>query len=1563
MNPELSRAEAFLKQLKPNPEKALKSLRPLLKKGKANWLTYHYAGIAELMLENHPKATEYFRRSVKAGSEEPETFHSLSVALFHQGQLDDALEYAKQALTIKPDFFKGWLHLGSIYRDKAMLEDALKCYQKANQLDPKSAGVAFRIGAIYADQGDLEKAMELFDITLKLDENYEEAMIRKGIILQKLRRYEQSEECFQSLIKKQRNHLGATIGLAELNKARGDYDKAVKLYEQVIADYPHMTSILINYALCLQELGHFDESEKNYLKALKSNPDMFQSFSNYLMALHYNPKRTRDQIFNEHLKWDRLFAYKNTEGRPVPENKDPDKKLRIGFISGGFRRHPVGWMIIKALENLSREEFEIYCYTTNNLVDGNTKRIHEASDVWRSVIGYSDQVTANIIRDDKIDILVELSGHSEDNRLQMVSLEPAPVVVKWVGGLFNTTGLESMDYLLTDWYETPEGEEEYYTEKLVRMPDDYICYLKPEYTPEVGPLPAKENGYITFGCFNNPTKINDELLGKWAEILKEVPSSRLFFKSKQYGAKLFTDRIVQKMKGWDVDEDRIIFEGEAPHDQLLDAYNKVDIALDPWPYSGGLSTIEALLMGVPVITLPGPTFAGRHAASHLINTGMGEFVADSWEEYKAMAISLAGDLNKLTEIRKGLRDKLETSPVCDGPRFGAHFGKALRAMWQQRVDGYEQGLREGEWQDHIIIEPISESDIPRKKLTITEGSTAGHSIVEYNADLDDLVITDQFGIRISLPANNEILSSYSYQEQQQWIDPEVELVSELLSEGDSMIDVGAGFGAYALPAARKVGERGAVYAFEVHDEMLPFFEKSKAINKFSQLQIIQKAVSDAEGDVPFDKGVIPELGKLLPSGEQYVHTTTLDACWTEHGKPTVTLLKIDVNGDEPLVLKGAQNLLKDEKPVILISNQDVREETISILAENGYSLYEYIPGTKIINVCNPGENPALLNMLAITDEKAQELAESGYLFNADGRLKEPAKGVWMKTILSKPWAKEISGDWSSRNKTNEEEVYLRILDYICEAESKLKKKNFREYRWVTNMLLTATSTLIELYQKDQNNVPVSFTLARLLNTLGRRDQAVAVLKNITEFLMVGKSAPEINLPFLLPLKEQDELDFRTNYHNWLKVKALESWLLLKEPSTFFLGERETQLLKGLEDNPEVLDAVNNISKTLLNNDKKPDSNSAPKKKYIHIAFNHVYAKCLSDLVEFTNKNSDQEHWLYVNVHRAIADYNADIEDQDHSMWFDSQKHMPVIKERCLEEEVEAVFIHGLFFPWQKELIEDIASRKHVGWIIWGGDLYRPIQEGRPIHEIVKNIDSIHSIIDGDVEVFEQTYGKRPHYSFGYTYPGLYGELPDTTTIKKKKQIVVGNSGDATNKHIEILKVLSEKKDIKEYELLLPVSYNFNKEYRESLLMAIHSFGLDKNVKLLEDFMAPEQYFELINESSMLITAHDRQQAVGNMLMSLYSGNTTVLKKKITVDGEPQSNPTWEFLGEHGLKGTDYETFVKASTISELLNTEKDIEADQEIIRDRFGLDRRSAELVASCEVIQANHSKKTMEQV
>lgn len=461
----------------------------------------------------------------------------------------------------------------------------------------------------------------------------------------------------------------------------GRFSEGLKTLERAARTHPTKDFILTNLASAYRSMGMHSEAEKLYLQAHKLNKGIVEIYSNFLMSLHYNPAHSEQWIYEKHLEWEKLY------GRIVPAKKQAenskDHRLKLGFISAGFRIHPVGQMIISCIRQLPKESFELFGYSMRDSDDGINHLFKKHFDRWSNVALISDEDLSKAIENDKIDILFDLCGHSEGNRLNTMTMRPAPLQIKWVGGQINTTGTKAIDYFLSDAIETPSGVDDLYTENIIRMPDDYICYTPRGDRPSIKNVPFFEKNHITFGCFNNPSKINLVIVQHWADILHRVPQSHLLLKGPQYDHQEFVDRIRSQFHEHGIEPSRIEFEGHSPHYELLDTYNKIDIALDPWPYSGGLTTCESLIMGVPVVTYPGPTFAGRHSATHLTNAGLPELVANDWDQYKDIAVELAMNPQYLAILRQKLPEQVQKSPLCDYKRFAKNFTLAMRAIWSR----------------------------------------------------------------------------------------------------------------------------------------------------------------------------------------------------------------------------------------------------------------------------------------------------------------------------------------------------------------------------------------------------------------------------------------------------------------------------------------------------------------------------------------------------------------------------------------------------------------------------------------------------------------------------------------------------------------------------------------------------------------------------------------------------------------------------------------------------------------------------------------------------------------
>ncbi len=431
--------------------------------------------------------------------------------------------------------------------------------------------------------------------------------------------------------------------------------------------------------MALQATGHSDEALDAFRRSLALEPTS-GNHSDLLLALQYVDAITSQQLLSAHQEWEAA----HTKGL-LPPRADTSHRprlirpLRIGFVSMNFARHPIGFLALPAIEAFDREQCTVFCYSDRIGSDEFTQRFRASAAVWRSGIGASHERLAEIIRHDEIDVLVDLEGHTTE-RLTAFARRPAPLQITWLGYV-GTTGMTAMDCLVADRFHVVPGEESNYVETVLRLPNGYACYQAPDDAPEVAPLPALSAGRVTFGCFNNPAKFSPTILRAWSQILRQVPHSRLLLKYGGLHERQSQDYLRSQLCRDEIKPHRICFEGWSPHRELLEAYNRIDIALDTQPYSGGLTTCEALWMGVPVITYPGRTFAGRHSTSHLTNAGYGQFVAKNVDEYVQFAVDWAGRLDELAALRVTMRPLVDRSLLCNAALFAHHFLKAIYEAW------------------------------------------------------------------------------------------------------------------------------------------------------------------------------------------------------------------------------------------------------------------------------------------------------------------------------------------------------------------------------------------------------------------------------------------------------------------------------------------------------------------------------------------------------------------------------------------------------------------------------------------------------------------------------------------------------------------------------------------------------------------------------------------------------------------------------------------------------------------------------------------------------------------
>jgi predicted O-linked N-acetylglucosamine transferase (SPINDLY family) len=442
----------------------------------------------------------------------------------------------------------------------------------------------------------------------------------------------------------------------------------------------------------LKDIGEPQEAIQCLRRAIAALPSYHTARSNLLFLSHLDEEFNQEALFEEAKAYGLVVESKATRSMTWSNVRDPERRLRIGFVSGDLCFHPVGFFIegvLRALSNRPSANLEVFAYMNFFRIDSVSERIKSLCKQWREIHGLTDEETAYLIREDEIDILFDLSGHSGGNRLPVFAWKPAPVQATWLG-YFDTTGVAAIDYLIADPITLPESEEVFFTEKIWRLPDTRLCFTPPEIDITIRPLPALSEGVITFGCFSSLTKMGNPVVALWARVLLAIPNSRLFLKTRQFYEPSMREAAIERFRQHGVDPARLILEGPESRTNYLAAYNRIDIGLDPFPYTGGTTTAESLWMGVPVLTLAGGHFLARQGEGLLVNAGLPDWVARDTDDYVAKAVFHASNLERLAALHSSLRERVLASPIFDSARFAMHFEEAIRGMWRAWCAGTQQ---------------------------------------------------------------------------------------------------------------------------------------------------------------------------------------------------------------------------------------------------------------------------------------------------------------------------------------------------------------------------------------------------------------------------------------------------------------------------------------------------------------------------------------------------------------------------------------------------------------------------------------------------------------------------------------------------------------------------------------------------------------------------------------------------------------------------------------------------------------------------------------------------------
>lgn len=608
-------------------------------------------GCALLSRGDLDEALASFREALAAKPGLAEAHNNLGNALLARGDPAAAAAAFRLALAHRPDFADACGNLGNALVALGGREEAADCYRRALVLNPSSAAVHCNFGSLLAQAGRLDEALTAFRQAIQLKPDLADA----------------------------HNNVGSLL------KERGQLDESLAAYRRAISLQPGFADAYNNLGNLLLERRQLVEALACFREAVKLQPGRPDFQSNVILALQYRADETAAKLESELRRWNQHHA------KPLPRtawphdhDRTPDRRLRIGYVSPDFRMHAVAFFLLPLLEAHDHEAHEIRCYATNPAADAITARFQACADGWVSLAGLSDAAAADRIRSDRIDVLIDLAGHFSGNRLPVFARRPAPVQVTYLG-YPGSTGLEAIDYRLTDhWADPPDDASEYHSEQIERLPSAAWCFSPLSGDPPVGDPPWQRRGEVTFGCFNNSIKVTDAALQLWARLLHRVPASRLLLKNQAVATSSVAQRIITVLSEAGISRDRLELVPHLPSTRAhLQCYDRVDLALDTFPYHGTTTTCEALWMGVPVVTLAGRRHLSRVGVSLLTNAGLPEFIARHADDYLEVAAAAAADRPRLAALRSSLRERLQRSPLMDAARLARAVEAAYRSMWRR----------------------------------------------------------------------------------------------------------------------------------------------------------------------------------------------------------------------------------------------------------------------------------------------------------------------------------------------------------------------------------------------------------------------------------------------------------------------------------------------------------------------------------------------------------------------------------------------------------------------------------------------------------------------------------------------------------------------------------------------------------------------------------------------------------------------------------------------------------------------------------------------------------------
>tara|TARA_B100001059_G_C17809691_1_gene571466 strand:- start:103 stop:2259 length:2157 start_codon:yes stop_codon:yes gene_type:complete len=636
-------------------------------------------GCIHIQLGQLEEARAHFDQCLLANPENESFLSNQGVALKNLGKLVEAKSCFLKVLSNEPKNHVCLSNLASCLNSLEEFNQALEYSELAASLNPEFAAAHSNMGLAYKGLGCLELAENSFIKAIDLSNSDSNCFVNYGNLLLDQRRVVDAKNLFLNALSINKS-AEAFNGLALCRKEEGFYKEAIDLLNKAIKLNPKSVTAMVNLANLLNLIGAPSEADRLYSRALRQEPENFQIRSKKLFNLNYIPDLSRNVILQEARKYnDKLKSNHQFIIKQIPISP---KSIDIGFVSGDMNIHPIGFFLNSLLPPLRQKGIRSHIFYNGTLKDNITEEIIENCDSFTFISHINDLEVSKLIADKEISVLIDLSGHTGKNRLPLFSLRPCPIQCSWLG-YFATTGIDQIDYFLSDFVLSSGDVQNYFVEKLLNLEKVWLCRGTISVDTEFSEAPCLSNGYITFGSFVNRAKVNKKVLSLWASILDSIPNSRLFFKAKQYSDEFVRKQLLDFFVASGISKERIEFEGPSSLQHYYKSYAKVDIILDTFPFPGGTTSFDALYMGVPLISLNGDSYLSRFGKSILVNGDQSDWVANCERGYKALAIRHSADFKKLASIRKNIRNSISRTSLFDVTAFAEAFTECLIKM----IDG------------------------------------------------------------------------------------------------------------------------------------------------------------------------------------------------------------------------------------------------------------------------------------------------------------------------------------------------------------------------------------------------------------------------------------------------------------------------------------------------------------------------------------------------------------------------------------------------------------------------------------------------------------------------------------------------------------------------------------------------------------------------------------------------------------------------------------------------------------------------------------------------------------